>query len=86
MESDGHKPVILKCMAGVREFINVSKSADLNVVSIVKDKLKGSLDWKFTCLFIVFTLIIKYVQQSKLFIWYFIIITIKWKNNVKKLK
>jgi hypothetical protein len=44
MESEGHKAVILKCMAGVREFINVSNQADLNVTQIVKDKLKGSLD------------------------------------------
>jgi hypothetical protein len=44
MESEGHKAIILKCMAGVREFVNVSNSAELNVANIVKDKLKGSLD------------------------------------------
>ena len=44
MEIGSHKPVIMKCFSGIRDYVNVGSKAEMNVASIVKEKLKGSLD------------------------------------------
>ena len=44
MQAETHTPVILKCLAGIRDTVTAYNTTQLDISQIVKDKLKGSLD------------------------------------------
>lgn len=44
MEAESHKSVIVKCLPGTRECVEINSKIDWNLEKIVKNKFKGSLD------------------------------------------